>query len=45
MTKRVENSDNLQKIASSSLEVTNKDKVKLKAQIDEQTTNVTKIHQ
>lgn len=45
MTKRVENSDNLQKIASSSLEVTNKDEVKLKAQIDKQTANVTKIHQ
>lgn len=35
MKKRVENFDNLQKIASSALMIANKEKVELRAQVDE----------
>lgn len=45
MTKRVENSNNLKKIASSILEVANKENVELKAQVDELIAEVANLRQ
>ncbi|CAA2971350.1 Hypothetical predicted protein [Olea europaea subsp. europaea] len=45
LEKRIENSDNLQKIASTALEVANKDKVKSKAKVEELTTEAADLKQ